>query len=226
MINVNRLKKDEILWMYNHYCRHRHRYLDHLNCFVVEKPDTSPVHERVGYLDIETTGLNANFDYIISYAILTNDEEMIGRALKPKECRNWKVLDKNLCREFSDVVKDFDRLVVYWGKDRRHDLPFLRTRVVKWKYKFPLYREVFVSDTYDLVKAKLKLHRNRLENACDFFGIPSKGHRLDAEMWQRARLGDTHALSHVWEHNKEDVISLKAVHELLEEFSAQRKLSI
>jgi len=89
-----------------------------------------------------------------------------------------------------------------------------------------LYKELVVTDMYDIVKSKLRLHANRLENVCDFLGIPAKEHRLDAEMWLRAKLGDKKALDYVWKHNVEDVISLKAVYEKLERYSAKRKVSI
>jgi len=224
-INLNRLKKSEILWLYNHYCRHGHRYIEHMNCFLEEKP-TDIITERIAFLDIETTGLNANWDYIISWAIIDNDGKIYGRVLTRKEVLNWKVLDKKLMKEFSDTIKNFDRVVVYWGKDRRHDLPFLRTRCLKWNVYFPLYKELVVTDMYDIVKSKLRLHANRLENVCDFLGIPAKEHRLDAEMWLRAKLGDKKALDYVWKHNVEDVISLKAVYEKLERYSAKRKVSI
>lgn len=226
MLNLSRLKKSEILWLWTHRCRHGHRYIEHLSCFVQEKPDNSPMKENVGFLDIETTGLNGNWDYIISYAIIDEDGKEYGRTLTKKEVLDYDTLDKNLMKEFVKDVQDFDRLVVYWGKDRRHDIPFLRTRCLKWGVDFPMYRDVFVTDVYDIVKAKLRLHRNRMENACDFLGIPSKDHRLDAGMWQKAKLGDKASLDYVWEHNLEDVISLKELYDRMQQFSASRKTSI
>ena len=220
------MKKDEILWLWKHFCRHGHRYIEHPECLVKEKPDMSPIKEHVGYLDIETTGLNANWDYIISYSILDNDGKLYGRHLDKVEVLNYKILDKYLMREFAEDIRNFDRIIVYWGKDRRHDLPFLRTRCLKWNDNFPMYKDVFVSDVYDIVKNKLRLHRNRLENVCEFLKIPAKKHRLDSEMWQRAKLGDVKALNYVWIHNNEDVYSLKKVYEKLEGFSASRKSSI
>lgn len=224
-LNINRLKKDEIVWLWKHYCRHNHRFLDHQACFINENPRTD-LAERVGFLDIESTGLNANWDYIISFALLSDTGKMQGRVLTTKETLDYTILDRNLTKEFCDLVKDFDRVVVYWGKDRRHDLPFLRTRSLKWNHNFPMYKDVFVTDCYDIAKNKLRLHRNRLENVCDFLKIPSKIHRLDAEFWQKAKLGDKKSLNYVWEHNKEDVISLKAVYDKLIGFTARRKVSI
>ena len=226
MINLNRLKKSEILWLNTHHCRHGHRYIEHLHCFTAEKPIGSPLREHVGFLDIETTGLNANWDYIISWAIININQKTWGRVLTRNETLNPNYLDRLLMKEFLNSVKHFDRLVVYWGKDRRHDLPFLRTRCLKWFDDFPLYRDIFVTDVYDIAKAKLRLHRNRLENVCDFFKIPAKEHRLDPEIWQKAKLGDKKSLKYIWQHNLEDVVSLQKAYDKLERFSACRKLSI
>ena len=227
MLNLRKLKKDEIIWMFEHKCKHGHNFLEHPKCYENEKPSSSPINEKIGYLDIETTGLNANWDYIISYAILENDSGKIyGRVAKRNETLNADVLDKNLMKEFVLDIRKFDKVIVYWGKDRRHDIPFLRTRALKWKENFPMYGEVKLLDAYDIVRNKLSLHRRRLENIATFLKIPSKGHRLDSEMWQKAKLGNEKALSYVWLHNNEDVITLKKVWEIVEKFTASRKTSI
>ena len=227
MLNLRKLKKDEIIWMFEHKCKHGHNFLEHPKCYENEKPSSSPINEKIGYLDIETTGLNANWDYIISYAILENDSGKIyGRVAKRNETLNADVLDKNLMKEFVLDIRKFDKVIVYWGKDRRHDIPFLRTRALKWKENFPMYGEVKLLDAYDIVRNKLSLHRRRLENIATFLKIPSKGHRLDSEMWQKAKLGNEKALDYVWLHNKEDVITLKEVWEIVEKFTAARKTSI
>lgn len=226
-MNLNNLKKSEILWLYNHFCKHGHRYTEHLNCFETEKPDTSPIRERVGFLDIETTGLNANWDYVISYAIRDEEKDkMLGRTLSKKETLDWNVLDKDLMREFCEDAKKFDKLIVYWGKDRRHDVPFLRTRSLKWGIRFPFYKEVLLVDCYDIAKAKLRLHRYRLEVVANFLRIPAKDHRLDAAIWQKAKLGHRLSLKYVWEHNKEDVITLERVYNLLKEYYRKTRSSI
>jgi len=184
-----------------------------------------PVFERVGHLDIECTGLNANFDYIISYAIKV-ERKIRGRVLTKREVLNPDILDKNLLKEFYQDIQDLDRITVYWGKDRRHDLPFLRTRALKWGVDFPLYRDIYLTDVYDIVKGKLRLHANRLENVANFLKIPCKQHKLDPEIWQRAKLGDKKALNHIWLHNKEDVITLEKVYDKLRGFVRESKTSI
>ena len=180
----------------------------------------------MGYLDIESTGLNANWDYVISYGILSDNGKIYGRVLTRNEVRNPKIIDKELMKEFAKDIQDFDRVVVYWGRDRRHDIPFLRTRCLKWKAHFPLYKDILVTDLYDLVKNKLKLHRNRMQNACEFLGIPSKKHPMNPDQWQAAKLGEAKSLKYIWEHNKEDILSTRELYKVMEPFSSSRKLSI
>ena len=116
--------------------------------------------------------------------------------------------------------------MVFWGKDRRFDIPFLRTRALYWGLDFPDYKSLVVTDCYDIVKAKLRLHRNRLESVCDAFDIPSKEHRLTPEVWVRAMAGDKKSLDYILKHNREDVISLEAVWKKLERFARNSKVSI
>lgn len=212
--------------MNDHMCKHGHTYLEHPQCFVDEDPADAPTYERVGFLDIETGGLNGNWDIVISWAIKEMDGDITGRVLDKKEILNWKVLDRNIVDELCEEIVNYDRVIVYYGKDRRHDIPFLRTRALRWDLEFPTYKELFITDVYDIAKNKLRLHRNRLENVANFMHIPAKGHRLDEEIWQRAKVGDPKALNYVWEHNKEDVVTLEEVWKKLNPFVRQSQLSI
>ena len=229
-INLNHLKKTEILWLWNHRCRHGQRYIHHPHCFHVERngytDEECPVrHEKTGFLDIESTGLKANWDFVISYCIKQLDGKMYEALITPKEIKNY-IFDHNILRQLCIDIKKFDRIVVYWGKDRRHDLPFLRTRALKWKLNFPLYKEIFVTDAYDMAKSKLSLHSYRLDVVCQFFGIPAKGHKLDPERWQKAQAGCRKSLKWILEHNREDVISLEEAWKKLVPFFRGSKTSI
>jgi len=229
LLNLNRLKKEEIIYLYNHRCKHHHRFIEivHPNCLREFLQNNQFLQERIGFLDIETTGLNADFDYIISYAIYDEvNKKILGRVLTKEEVLNWKILDKRLMKEFSNDVKNFDRLVVYWGKDRRHDLPFLRSRCIEAKADFPLYKEIFITDLYDICRNKLRLHKYKLENVCDFLNIPAKKHPLKGKIWLKAKLGDKKALQYVWQHNKEDVISMREVYFIVEKYARNPKISI
>jgi len=228
--NPRRLLKKEMLWLWTHHCKaHGHTYASHPNCYFKERPWESDVGapgvERVGFCDIETSNLAATFGYIFSYCIKELDGKILEYVIKPSDIKKGE-FDKNLMKQFCEDIRNFDRIVVYWGKDWRFDIPYLRTRAVYHGIDFPKYKALVVNDLFDIVKKKLKLHRNRLETACEFFSIPCKGHRLDPNVWQRAMAGDKKSLLWILEHNREDVISTEILWKKLREFSNSPNTSI
>ena len=48
-----------------------------------------------------------------------------------------------------------------------------------------------------------------MDDACRFFGIPSKATPLNPDIWQDALCGEKKAIDYILQHNKEDVISLE-----------------
>lgn len=177
-------------------------------------------------LDIETSNLNADYGYVICYCIKeVNGPELIKRTITPTDIRK-KVLDKKLMEQFLEDIKGFDRLIVYWGKDRRFDIPYLRSRCLKNKLDFPKYRELFIYDLYDLVRNKLKLSRNYLKKVCDYLGIPSKQTEYTGDVWIEASTGDKKALDTILQHCVEDVVATEKVWVKMREFSRTMKLSI
>jgi len=224
-INFNRLKKDEILWLYNHECQHRHRYTEHPQCFLDEYGDKLSQAEVIGFVDIEATNLNADFGYILCYSIKGLDSKLKNCSVTPQDIRSYK-FDRRVVRQFVTDIEPFDRLVGYYSKDYRFDIPYLRTRALRWGLDFPEYKEFLFTDVYDLVKPKLKLHRNRLEAVCDLLGIPSKEHRLNPDIWQKAQAGSKQALDYISTHCNEDVLSLEAVYKRLHKFGRIAKTSM
>ena len=215
MINFSRLKKEEILWLAKNRCRHHHTYLEHIKCAEREKKD---FREVIGFLDIEASNLNADFGIIFSWCIKKEGGKNICEVVSPEDLKNG-YYDKNIIKKFNSEVRNFDRLVVYYGTDNRFDLPTLRTRAVFWKTDFPLYKSVKVTDVYPIIKRKFNLHRNRLETACEFFGIACKKHRLKPEIWFKAQAGNKKALNFILLHNKEDTISLELLYNRVKDYA-------
>jgi len=224
-INYNRLLKEEIIWLFNHKCKHNHRYTEHPQCFLEEYKDRIGTVEKVGFLDIEATNLAADFGYILCYSIKELDGELKHRLVTPLEIRSY-TFDKGVMKQFLKDIVPFDRLVGYYSKDYRFDVPFLRTRALKWGLEFPEWKDYLFTDAYDLAKPKLRLHRTRMENVCDLLGIPSKEHRLNPEVWQRAQAGSQQALAYILKHCDEDVLSLEGIYKRLNQFSRTSKTSI
>ena len=217
-MNLHALSKAELVSRANFSCEHRHTGLDHPQCYEKKYPP-----ERVGFLDIESTNLTASFGYMLSYCIKRHGGEVLKRPIAPGDIRK-KRYDKALCKQFLEDVKQFDRIIGYYSS--RFDVPFLRTRCIYWHLDFPPMGSLFHTDAYYAVRGKLRLHRNRLEVACDTFGIESKGHRLTPSVWQAAMSGDKKAIDYVLAHNVEDVISLELLWDRLAGHVRVNKTSI
>lgn len=224
-LNPHKLLKKDLIWLHTHRCKHGHTYAEHYPCFISEAPDTAPFHEKVGFFDIEASDLNAGFGYMISYALEELDGPMLGRVLTPEEVLSGS-FDKKIIKEAIADIRKFDRVVVHWGKDRRYDLPFLRSRALKWGHDFPLYKEVLCQDTWDMCKAKLCLKSNGLKYVCKFLDIAAKTTPLVPEVWQLAGIGRARELQHIWKHNMEDVQSTQALWKRLHDFVPSSKTSI
>lgn len=228
---IRQLRKKDIEWMACHYCEHGHPYLSHLRCFIRDRDagnlptDNIELQEEVGFFDIEASNLKADFGYMFSYAIKEKDGKILGRVLTPKEIRNF-TFDRMLIEEMIKDLEKFDRIVVHYGTDRKFDIPFVRARALKWGYEFPLYRSIWTHDTWHMSRRKLCLASNRLENICRFFDIPAKEHKLVPNAWQKALSGDKDSLAWIWEHNKEDVVSLEEVWKKLNLYVPKGKTSI
>jgi len=217
------LKKDEILWLYNNRCKHSHRYIEHLPCLEQEKPSHSPISERIGHLDIESSNLKATYGIVFSYAIKEDGGKVLGRCLRPEEIHKG-IYDKNLLKECVEDMRKFDMLTGWYCE--KFDIPFLRSRALFYRLDFPLYKEVKVCDVWKIAKYKLCLHSNRLETVCEFYGIPAKTHPMQPRQWVDALSGKKDALDFIWEHNKEDVVSLEQAYNLLINYVGRQTKSI
>jgi len=221
---VEQLKKAEIIWLAKNRCRHHMSYLAHYQCFLNEKPE-APFQEKIAFLDLECTGLKGNWDFILCWCLKPLDGKILGRHVRPDEIRKYQ-FDKFLVNELLVAMSEFHRIIVYYGRDYRYDVPFLRTRAEAWDLDFPQYRDKWVTDVYDIAKAKLCLHSTRLEHVCKLLKIPAKGHRLEPDIWQKGQAGDVKSLKFIFEHCKEDVSSLEAAWKRLAKYVGNTKRSI
>lgn len=218
------LTKQEIIWLASHRCQHGHKYLSHGECYKREILNFK--EERVGILDIESSNLDADFGFILSYAILdAKTGAVLGRTIAPEEIADGGY-DRNICRDLVSDMLRFDRIVGYYIKDRRFDIPFIRSRCLCNSVQFPEYGSVKITDVYDLVKNKMKLGRSSLASACSFLGITAKTHPLTGKKWLDARTGKKDGLDWVWKHNVEDVKSTLKLWNMLKEFGKKQKTSI
>jgi len=205
------MKKDELLELFRGRCKHGHTYAEHPNCYMKEKKSDI----KVGYFDIETSNLKANFGIILSYAIKVKGEKTIySDTIKKEELMNG-TLDKRLVKQCIEDLKKFDVIMGYYST--KFDIPFVRSRALYWKIDFPKYGELKHKDIWYMVRSKMCLHSNRLESACKHLGIIGKTH-IEGKYWTMALTGDEKSLNYILDHNKKDVIILEKLHNRIKIF--------
>jgi len=206
-MNISTLNKQEVEKRNKFRCKHGHTGLGHPACYDA-KNARKP--EKVGFADIETTNLVATYGICLTYCIKEADGPIIKRSITLKDLYDG-VFDRNLLKQFCEDAVKFDRLIFHYGNDRRFDMPFLRTRCELFGLNFPQPGMLLISDTYPVLRNKMRLHSNRLQTACDFFGIESKGHKLTPEIALSMFTGNKKkmaaALRYYMVHNVEDVIA-------------------
>lgn len=217
---VWKLKKSEITWLSRHRCKHGHSYLDHYNCFLKDHPKK----ERIGILDIETTGLEPRYSFMLTYCIKVKGSNHVYKGrISPKDITSRKY-DKILIKQCINDIKKFDLIIGYYSS--RFDIPYLRTRAVGYNIPFPLYKELNHKDLYFLVRSKFKFASRRLGVVCDFFDIPSKNHPMKPAIWRDALSGRKRAIDYVLRHNIEDVKATEELYNKIIEFGAPQEPSI
>lgn len=220
-LNPHKMRKEDLIQFFVETCVHHHKYSEHPSCFIKEKG----IDLKVGYLDIETNGLFANFHIVGCYCIKEHGtDKILGRTITQKELRS-DTFDKKI---IEDCIKDmlkFDRIVTYNGA--RFDIPFLRTRALTHGIDtFPLYGIVKHTDAYFMARNKLRLHRKSLEEVARMLHITGKSH-VSGALWLKAFLhGDEKALKEVHEHCKQDVIVLEKVYEIMKNYTIENRRSL
>jgi len=181
-----------------------------------------PVGEEA-FLDIETTNFNADIAYMLSYAFKVRGKETVyASKITRDEIMSGK-FDERLVKDCINDLKRFKRVYTYYGTG--FDLPFLRTRALEMKIDFPVFGSIQHQDVYYLVRNKLKLCRNRLENVTRLLGIDDKDH-VELKIWRKAAIGDVEALKYVYNHNIIDVEILEKAFEEIKTFAGSNKGSI
>ena len=228
MLNLNRMKKDEILWLFNNRCKaHNMRFTEHPGCFEREKPVCSVIHERVGFLDLECSNLDANWGVMLSWCIKVDGSDKILSGMITKNDVNKfhaDQSDRRIVEELIQNIQKFDRIVAHYG--RKFDIPYMRTRALIMNIPFPEFGSIRNDDTWCMARSKLRLNSNRLDTVeLALFGEAKKT-RLVSKYWIGAARGDKECLKYIMEHNIQDVLTLERVWYKLKSFTSKTNCSI
>jgi uncharacterized protein YprB with RNaseH-like and TPR domain len=96
---------------------------------------------------------------------------------------------------------------------------------MKHGLSFPEYGSIFTIDCWKWSKRNMKLHSHRLEAVAQHLGVNSKT-KLEPDTWSRGTMGDLKAIDRIFEHNKQDVITLEKVYHVLKPYSSGARRSI
>jgi uncharacterized protein YprB with RNaseH-like and TPR domain len=182
--------------------------------------------ENIGILDIETSGLKADFDFMITYAILVRNvktgKTRIRKAFitpedfeEARKIGNPDEVDARILRQLMSDIADIDYLVGHWfiGK-KRHDIPFVRTRCAINRISgFPKHKMVRYGDTQRFASQLHRLRSNGLAVVADAYEISTHKTPIKTKDWKKATMfGDPKAVRYILHHNVNDV---KITHEAL-----------
>ena len=84
---VLRMTKKEVDDCFRFRCKHGHNGLSHYNCFLKERN----IQPRIGFIDIESSNLKANFGLMLTYCIKplgSKISEIISGTITQKELRD------------------------------------------------------------------------------------------------------------------------------------------
>jgi hypothetical protein len=198
-------------------CIHRHTIRTHPNCFKLGLIKYNWWEGKtIGFFDIETTGLQADFDIMLTYSLKEyKNNKIISNVITKNEIFDG-VIDKRLVSNLLDDLKKFDIIVTYNGT--RFDIPFTRARADYFNLQFPKFGEKYQWDLYFHVKRLYRIRSKSLESISKFLKIPGKT-RLDPEIWRKARYGDKKSIDIILDHNKYDVIVLEKLYERIKGYS-------
>ena len=220
---IHRMKKVELVWMYKHRCKHHHTYLEHYSCYLTEHPNK----QRIGFLDIEASNLDADYGIMLSYCIKDGASKKIHEgAIRFEDVQKAKAgcEDKKLCQKLIKDILKYDILVTWYG--RKFDVPFIRTRSIICGVDFPSFGSLIHIDAYYFARFRLKLSSNRLENVCrQLLGKTLKTH-IQAKYWRGGVRGDKKSLKYILDHNRKDVIDLEKVYYKLLDYARRSDTSI
>jgi len=181
---------------------------------------------KIGILDIETTGLKADFDHMLTYAILVRDvktgkiEIRTGRVTKvdydrAERLNDPDMKDEPLLKKLASDIADIDYLVGHWfiGK-RRHDIPFIRSRMAINKVSgFPKHKMVRYGDTQRFSSQLHRLRSNGLATIADAYDLSTHKTPIKTKDWKRATSwAKKQSMDYILHHNINDV---KITHQVL-----------
>lgn len=223
MKNITRLRNansQQLDWLLKWKCSHRHNGVRHFNCFTKE----FGLIERIGFLDIETSNLKADFGIVLAWCLLNDNGDIIWGTIDKELDIDTGTEDKRLIASCIGAMKFYDRIITHYGT--YFDIPFLRSRALIHGLAFPEYGTLWHTDTWKMAKRTLCFHSNRQNCIAEGLYGKTQKTRISHPAWRKAMLGDDRAALEVLDHCKKDVSELRKNYRTLLPYYKLSKSSI
>ena len=181
------------------------------------------VPERVGFLDIETSNLKANFGIVLCWCILDDEGNLYEDWMTKKDVISGDE-DSRVVETCIETMLLFDRVVGHYST--YFDIPFLRTRALIHGLDFPKTGELYHTDTWKMARKSLCLHSNRQAVVAESLYGSTVKTRISHPDWRKAMLGNAESMAEVLDHCEADVEDLKKNYDTLLPFCKPVRSSI
>jgi len=162
--------------------------------------------------DLETSALEGDKGIILCACIKSSEAKGIQIIRTDETSSGWaKGLrgdDKETCKQVAAELSKHDVIVAHNGS--RFDVPFLRTRLLRWR--LPRLPDIKLVDPCSISYRKLRLRNNSLNVVLDHLGLKDRKTPLDMSVWADAvQNGSKKAMDLIVEHCIMDVKVLDGV---------------
>jgi len=219
LTNIKNANSMQYQWLWENGCEHRHRFSRHFSCFLKQYN----ISEKVGFLDIETSNLKANFGIVLCWCILDENGTLYEDWLTKKDVLSGNE-DTRVVSTCIETMRAFDRVVGHYST--YFDIPFLRSRAIIHGLDFPKHGELYHTDVWRMAKTKLCLHSNRQDVIAESLQGKTIKTRISHPAWRQAMMGDEKAAAEVVDHCEKDVQDLKKNYDALLPYCKILKSSI
>ena len=210
-------------------CLHGHDGYAHPKCY----ERFHHIQEKIGFIDIETEDLRADYGIIFGYCILDSSTGVIYQdCITKSDIKKFRSNKRDVIpwedrRVLQSLIRDmsrFGRLVGHYSS--RFDMPYIRTRAVMCGLQFPTFGSYSQTDTWQILKNKFKLSRNTLQNSCQkLVGMSEKDH-LSLSIKHGCLRGEEWALKDTMRHCQQDVRDTERLYNLIYGYAKETKSSI
>lgn len=118
--------------------------------------------------------------------------------------------DLSICSELWDIIESTDVMIAHNASN--FDWHLLKARMIM--NGLPPLRKVKIVDTLTLVK-EFRMQSNKLDSLCRALGIGSKLEHEGISLWTRCIHGDVVALDKMLEYNKQDIVLLEELYNII-----------